>query len=71
MMGVPEKPHQPLEFNFPKRGFGIKEMQRSFQPEWFRRLPFLHYDEAKCYDGASAITGFRQGVATQISDIKP
>ncbi len=46
-MDVPDKPHQPFEFNFPKRSFGVKGAQRSFQPGWFRRWPFLHYDEGR------------------------
>ena len=45
---IGEKPHQPLTFNFPKRSFGKKTIvQRSFQPAWFTKWPFIHYDEAK------------------------
>jgi hypothetical protein len=45
---VPAKPHQPLNFKFPKRSFGKqKVVERSFQPSWFSKWPFLHYDEAK------------------------
>ena len=44
---VPDKPHQPVAFNFPKRSFGKKNsVQRSFQASWFSQWPFLHYDEA-------------------------
>ena len=45
---IPTKPHQPLSFNFPKRSFGKKRtVERSFQPSWFAKWPFLHYDESK------------------------
>ncbi len=45
---IPSKPHQPLNFRFPKRRCGVKKvMERSFQPSWFEKWPFLHYDESK------------------------
>ena len=32
---LPNKPHQPLDFNFPKRSYGQKTpVLRSFQPSW-------------------------------------
>ncbi len=34
-MDVRDKPHQPFEFNFPKRSFGMKGAQRSFQRDGF------------------------------------
>ena len=44
---VPDQPHQPLTFAFPKRSFGKKTpVFRSCQPSWFSQWPFLHYDEA-------------------------
>lgn len=44
---IPTEPHQPKELDFPKRSFGKKNaVSRSFQPEWFKKWPFLHYDEA-------------------------
>jgi len=44
---VPEKPHQPKCFRFPKRSFGQKTVvHRSFQLHWFTEWPFLHYNEA-------------------------
>lgn len=44
---VPPKPHQPQSFHFPKRSFGkSKIVERSFQPGWFNKWPFLHYDES-------------------------
>ncbi len=47
-MDVPDEPHQPLTFTFPKCSFGRKSpVMRSFQPAWFSQWPFLHYDEAK------------------------
>ena len=45
---IPEEPHQPKAFSFPKRSFGKKNaVFRSFQQDWFTKFPFLHYDEAK------------------------
>lgn len=45
---VEEEPHQPRTYNFPKRSFGKKTITlRSFQPDWFSKWPFIHYDEAK------------------------
>lgn len=47
-MPLTDKPHQPVNFKFPKRSFGQKNaVLRSFQPAWFRQWAFLHYDEAK------------------------
>ena len=48
ILPVPEVPHHPNEsFKFPKRHFGkAKIVERSFQPSWFVKWPFLHYDEA-------------------------
>ncbi len=49
-----DKPHQPLTLRFPKRQFGNKTVvKRSFQPQWFQRWTWIHYDEdhdlAYCY----------------------
>ncbi len=42
---LPEKPHQPLDFKFPKRLFGkAKPVQCSAQSRWFSAWPFLHYE---------------------------
>ena len=42
-----DKPHQPRNFSFPKRPFGkMQIVQRSFQPQWFPRWKWHHYDEA-------------------------
>ena len=40
-------PHHPNKsFKFTKRSFGkTKVLERSFQPSWFGKWPFLHYDE--------------------------
>ena len=51
---IGEKPHQPLSFKFPKREYrNTKVVKRSFQPQWFSRWPWLHYDEERdlafCY----------------------
>ena len=40
--------HQPSNFKFPKRSFGVKKVEyRCFQPKWFVMWPFLYYIEAK------------------------
>ena len=45
--GIPPVPHHPNEsFKFPKRSFGkMKIVEWSFQPSWFVKWLFLHYDE--------------------------
>ena len=45
---VPEVPHQPgADFGFPKRSFGKKAtVYRAFQHCWFKKWPFLHYNES-------------------------
>ena len=44
---VPEKLHQPKNFSFPKQSFGQKTVVYcSFQPNWFLKWPFLHYEES-------------------------
>ena len=43
---IGEKPNQPRSVNFPQREFGQKAtVKRSFQPQWFNRWPWIHYDE--------------------------
>ena len=43
---IPEDPHQPTAISFPKRAFGKKgDVLRSFQSDWFKKWPFLHYNE--------------------------
>ena len=45
---IPERPHQPLNFPYPKRSFGKKSVvQRSFGPSWFSQWPFLHYEKSQ------------------------
>ena len=51
---LPDKPHQPLQFSFPKRSFGKKVVvQRSCQATWFSTWKWLHYQESEdsllCY----------------------
>ena len=44
-------PNQPVNFKYPKRG--CKDSNRSFQPQWYKRWKWLHYNELKdsvtCY----------------------
>ena len=43
----PAQAHQPRMYPFPKRSFGNKVLaQRSFQPSWFDKWPWLHYIES-------------------------
>ena len=45
---VGENPHQPSDFNFPKREFGKSTIvKRSFQASWFKQHNWLHYDEER------------------------
>lgn len=45
---IAEKPHQPMNFTFPKREFGKKIVKKSsFQSSWFKRYTWLHYDEER------------------------
>ena len=55
----PAEPLQPRSFHFPKREFGeMTVVKRSFNPGWFDRYKWLHYDEAKdaafCHVGRCA-----------------
>ena len=44
---LPAEAHQPRKFAFPKRSFGKKVVvNRSFQPSWFEKWPWLHYIES-------------------------
>ena len=43
---IPDKPHQPRGFPFPKREYGKTSVaKRSFRPSWFDKWPWLHYCE--------------------------
>ncbi len=43
----PDKPHQPLNLDYPKRMFGKKTVvERKFQASWYSQWPFLHYEES-------------------------
>ena len=45
---LPNKPHHPKDFEFPKRSFGkTKPVLCSAQSQWFTTWPFLHYDEGQ------------------------
>ena len=45
---IGDKPHQLKNFRFPQREFGKTSVaKRSFQPQWFERWSWLHYDEDK------------------------
>ena len=43
--GMPDKPYQPYTFPFPSCSFGkTTPVKRSFQPSWFHRFQWIHYD---------------------------
>ena len=45
---LPDKPHHPKDFLFPKQSFGKSEpVQCSAQSQWFSSWPFLHCDEGR------------------------
>lgn len=45
---IGENPNHPMKYNFPKRAFGVKEITyRSFQPQWFQKWCWIHYDEGR------------------------
>ena len=55
---VPDAPHQPRGFDFPKREFEKKSVvKRAFQAKWFDRWSWLHYSEAR--DVVFCFTCFR------------
>ena len=55
---VPDAPHQPRGFDFPKREFEEKSVvKRAFQAKWFDRWSWLHYSEAR--DVVFCFTCFR------------
>ena len=57
---LPLKPFQPTHFAFPSRSFGKSApVNRFFQPTWFNRYPWLHYDvaqdAARCFTCCKAV----------------
>ena len=45
---IGENPNHPIKYNFPKQAFGVKEItHRSFQPQWFQKWSWIHYDEGR------------------------
>ena len=67
-----DKPNQPSAiFHFPKRRFGVtKPVYRSFQPGWFQKWPWLHYDQSEdksfCFYCVQAL---KQGSITMCSGL--
>ena len=69
---IGDSPHQPIFFNFPKREFGKKVIvQRSFQSGWFKRWPWIHYDEGKdvayCFH---CIKAYKEGKLHSVGSIE-
>ena len=46
-MIFPPVPHQPINFTYPKKQFGTKNILRSSQANFFFKWPFLHYNESR------------------------
>ena len=45
---IGDKPNQLSSFNFPKQKFDqAKPVFRSVQPAWFKKWPWLHYDQVE------------------------
>ena len=45
---VGDNPNQPRRFSFPKQQYGkTKVVHRAFQPQWFEKWKWLHYDESR------------------------
>ena len=45
---IPEDLQQSTAISFPKRALGKKgDVLRSFQSDWLKKWPFLHYNESK------------------------
>ena len=43
---IGDQPNQPSSFVFPKKKFGDKHpVYRSFQSSWFKKWPWIHYDQ--------------------------
>ena len=66
------RPNQPVSFNFLKRKFGqLKPVFRSVQPAWFRKWPWLHYDQVEdkmfCH---ICLQAFKQGSVSLIQKKK-
>ena len=60
---LPDEPHHPKSFAFPKRSFGMtKPVFCSAKSQWFDTWPFLHYDEGQdvmfCH---TCVTAFKLG----------
>ncbi|KAG7176606.1 Zinc finger MYM-type protein 1-like 6, partial [Homarus americanus] len=67
MPDIGDIPHQPKTAAFPKRMFGkTYPVSRGFQPSWFERWPWIHYDEtydkAFCYE---CIKAYKQNLISK------
>ena len=57
---LPDTPFQPCPYKFPSRSFGkTSPVNRSFQPGWFHRFQWIHYDSgmdaAFCFSCCKAV----------------
>jgi len=69
---IKDKPNQLVLYNFPKRKFGqAKSVFRSVQLAWFKKWPWLHYDQVEdrmFYH--TCCLAMRQGMTTHGTDEK-
>ena len=62
---------QPLDLKYPKRSFG-NGLEKSFCKEWYRKFPWLHYDEKRdavfCFIYMNAANKQKLRVSTKRDD---
>ena len=70
---IGNEPNQPRRYQFPKRPFGKKNVvYRSFQPAWFDRWQWLHYDSLRdlafCFTCVKAIKTGKMKLSGNMKD---
>ena len=70
---IGNEPKQPRRYQFPKRSFGKKSViYRSFQPAWFDRWKWLHYDSSRdlafCFTCIKAIKTGKTKLSGNMND---
>ena len=70
---IGNEPNQPRRHQFPKRSFGKKNViYRSFQPAWFDRWKWLHYDSSRdlafCFTCITAIKTGKMKLSGNMKD---
>ena len=70
---IGNEPNQPWRHQFPKRSFGKKNVvYHSFQPAWFDRWKWLHYDSSRdlafCFTCIKAIKTGKMKLSGNMKD---